>query len=79
MVQFGGSQFTGGGKRSTPLTVAWLVSSMFGICRYMHLPFGNMSDTSLYFVSWCWLRKSLLVHGPGASACADVQDLLSFG
>jgi hypothetical protein len=57
-----------------------LVSSMFGVwvCTYMYLPFGNMSDTSLYFVSWRWLKESLLLHCPGASASADVQDLLAF-
>lgn len=39
-----------------------------------------MSATSLYFVSWCsWAGEVVLLHGPGASACANIQDLLAFG
>lgn len=45
----------------------------------MCLPFGKMSATSLYFVSCCsWVGEVVLLHGPVASACADVQDLLAF-
>lgn len=50
------------------------------MCGWMCLPFGNMSATSLYFVSWCsWVGEVVLLHGPVASACADIQDLLAFG
>jgi len=46
-MQFGGIQVTGGGKRSTPRTVAGLVNWLFGDWDGVCLPFGNMSATSL--------------------------------
>lgn len=81
--QFGGIQVTGGGKRSTPRTVA--VAYQLSRNRKLrslncNLPPGNMSATSLatrsaeqiYTVErWC-----RLLHSPGAFPSTQVKDLL---
>ena len=76
--QFGGIHVTGGGKRSTPRTVAkWVSLVVFVAVAIVDSPLGNMSATSLLllaFVSYWDCQRH--VHSPVTASSAEIQNVL---
>lgn len=76
IMQFGGSQSIGGGKRSTPRTVADSLVSVFRDYRGLVYFLGTCLPHHYTLLEWGFGLLVWYLHSPATSACPDVKDFL---